>query len=520
MGILTEKTFIIGSGQCARNIADELLARGREVIIFAKQDIPSVGKTEIFSGAELLSCGGKVGNFEILLSRNGERFSRTVSDIVIAEDAVKKANFSLYGLRPSSRVISLSRLRDFLSDSANYPLNFSSVKKAVFLTGLPAESHPVILEDIMQSCLRLQSDFQIQTYVLTKNLKVAGKGLEALYRKTREAGAVYIKFTETLPEIREEKDAGVTIVFFDEVTGQKFSLRPDITVSDEIICPSDDLGAIAALFGLDRDRNGFIQSDNVHRLSVQTNRKGIFSAGGSRNIQSDDELLGDVGNAVISVLRPDAELSENKPEINSGRCARCLTCYRSCPYRAIEVCENGVHIMTQACERCGICAAECPGRAITIKGLAGDYISRQIAEGIPTKQEKFIPYLAAFCCGRSAAPARELALGMKYPLPRGLKIIEVPCAGAISYEHIFSAITHADGVLILTCHEGNCHSEYGNVYARKRAGRIMQMLSATGFEPERLLTKTLASNMGKEFAEIAGDFEKRIIAAGPNGLKN
>ncbi len=528
---MTEKILVIGDGQCARNITDELLAQGREVILLAKTDmaLTSVGKAELISDAELLSCRGTVGNFEIVLSptveTHGRASLRTVSEIIIAQDAVRKANFSLCGISPCSHVLSLSQLTEFLSDPANHPLNLSQVKKMVFLTGLSAESHPLILEDIMQSCLRLQSDFQIQTYILTKNLKVAANGLEALYRKSREAGSVYIKFTETLPEIRQQQDGSITIVFLDEVTGQKFSLRPDMTVSDETICPADNLGAIADLLGLDRDQNGFLQSDNVHRLSVLTNRKGILAAGGSRSIQSADEQLADAGNAVISTLKLHAELSENKPEINTARCARCLTCYRSCSYRAIEVHDHGVRIMPQACERCGVCAAECPGRAITIKGLTSDDIS---TEGIPdvgwvkptVVQEKFIPFIAAFCCSRSAARARDLALSMRHPLPQGLKIIEVPCAGTVSYEHIFSALNHADGVLILTCHEGNCHSEHGNIYARKRTERITQMLSSTGFETERLLVKTLASNMGKEFAEIAEDFQKRIIALGPSGLKN
>lgn len=275
MNILTEKTFIIGSGQCARNIAEELLARDKEVILLTKADmvLSSGAKAEIFSDAEWLSCTGTIGNFEISLSRNREKLFLSVSEIIIAEDAVRKANFSLCGIRPGSHVLSLSQLTEFLSDPANHPLNLSQVKKMVFLTGLSAESHPVILEEMMHSCLRLQSDFQIQTYILTKNLKVAGKGLEALYRKTRDAGTVYIKFTESLPEIREEQDGSITIVFLDEVTGQKFSLRPDMTVSDETICPSDNLGVIADLLGLDRDQKGFLQSDNVHRLSVLTNRK-------------------------------------------------------------------------------------------------------------------------------------------------------------------------------------------------------------------------------------------------------
>ncbi len=82
-------------------------------------------------------------------------------------------------------------------------------------------------------------------------------------------------------------------------------------------------------------------------------------------------------------------------------------------------------------------------------------------------------------------------------LPSGLKVIEVPCSGSISFDHLFAAFkNNADGVLVLTCHEGNCHSERGNSYARQTVDEITDRFSKIGFEKERILMQTLASNMG------------------------
>ncbi len=101
-----------------------------------------------------------------------------------------------------------------------------------------------------------------------------------------------------------------------------------------------------------------------------------------------------------------------------------------------------------------------------------------------------------------------------------LQIVEVPCAGSISREHLFSAFSKgADGVLVLTCHKGNCHSEYGNIYAHQRVDQLSENLSQIGFETERLVYKTLASNMGTEFAETVNAFEKAIFELGPSRLK-
>ena len=127
--------------------------------------------------------------------------------------------------------------------------------------------------------------------------------------------------------------------------------------------------------------------------------------------------------------------------------------------------------------------------------------------------------IVSFCCTRSAFRAEELAGHMGHELPSGLCVIELPCAGSISYDHVLSAFKKgADGIMVLTCHEGNCHSEKGNRYARQRADRIFEFLVQMGFEKERLNIKTIAANMAMEFSEFTGIFEKQIKALGPSKI--
>ena len=177
--------------------------------------------------------------------------------------------------------------------------------------------------------------------------------------------------------------------------------------------------------------------------------------------------------------------------------------------------------MPNACERCGICAAHCPRGAVRITDLEPGAISDLITIDTDMLSSKtFMPFIVAFCCRRSAAQARDLAICMGHRLPQGLKVVEVPCSGAVSYDHVFAALdNNADGVMVLTCHKGNCHSEHGNIYAEQSVEQIQEMFSRIGFEKERLLIQTLASNMGTEFARIADRFEETILELGPSRLK-
>jgi len=78
----------------------------------------------------------------------------------------------------------------------------------------------------------------------------------------------------------------------------------------------------------------------------------------------------------------------------------------------------------------------------------------------------------------------------------------------------------ADGVLVMTCHNGNCKSEQGNIFANMRVGDVHRMFEETGFENDRLKYVTLASNMGQDFSSAAIDMERKIKELGPSALRN
>jgi len=533
---LDAKTLILGNSREARKIAEELLEKDGDVIVGMPGGIGpaglfddlhaegKAGKLEILPVTRSFSCSGSVGRFSLTFNGNDKHVTRTVSSIVIADEVERKPNFSLYGVGASSGVASLSQVYEWIESGSKPAKKILLGKRIAFLTGLMEESNPVITEEIMRCALKLQLEFNCRTYIFTGNLKVAGNGLEDLYRQTKKAGAVYMKFTETIPDIQVEKDGNVTITYVDEIIRETFKLNPDVTVVDETLQVSALSRDLSNKLEIDTGPDGFIQSDNVHRATVFTNRKGIFVSGFSRGVQTKGDRQADVSSTALAVLnlyQQPLEEQAGKAEINfTGHCVGCLTCFRVCPYGAISL-DPKVVVDPQACEGCGICAAECPRFAIKINAPVGMAISDRIPEGEKsTDIGDFKPSITAFCCSRSAKGAGDLATCMGYDLPPGLKIVEVPCAGSISREHLFSAFKKgADGVLVLACHTGNCHSEYGNIYAHQRVDQITGVLSQLGFEPERLTYKTIASNMGTEFAETVSAFEKALFKLGPSRLK-
>ena len=528
---LEMKTLIIGSSPCSVYIAKELLESGNRIIIALNRNEASsaidefkaagIDPAHILTDTKILSCRGCADDFTILMGSGGKTISKKISGVVIAEEYERKPNFSTYGLKPAQDVLSLSFLTGAIIPENDAVKQIPQGGKIVFLTGLGYESNPVIAEEVMLASLKLQTDFNLQTYILTGNLKVAGNGLEKLYRETKTAGTVYFKFTDTSPRILQDNKGKVAIELIDGITRLNFRITPALTVVDEAISPSGYLKELAVIFGIHTGADGFLQSGNLHRTGIYTNRKGVFVAGPSRSVLNAAENITDSANAAILASGTGVTgIKDSKPtaEIRNGSCIRCLTCYRCCPYRAIDL-DIRPTVMPDACEGCGICFAECPRGAISLNLPDNRNAADEIRQAAGTIKSS--PIIIAFCCSRSACRAKELAVHTGHLLPENLKVVEVPCSGFVSMEYILSAFqNNAKGVLVLTCHAGNCHSEDGNIFARKRVEHLKEAFSHMNFEQERLEIKTLASNMGYEFAQIVCEFENTLKALGSGDLKN
>jgi heterodisulfide reductase subunit A len=217
---------------------------------------------------------------------------------------------------------------------------------------------------------------------------------------------------------------------------------------------------------------------------------------------------------VLAFLKDLDDEPRPKVTIDRGQCARCLTCHRMCPHLAIDIGEH-MSVVTEACQSCGICVAACPAEAIDMQGVhIGKEVYRQIQNPAPGDDApQRIPQVVVFGCARSAGQARALSRLAGHRHPKGVKFVELPCAGSISSHHLLGAFdAGADGVMLCTCHTDNCQSEVGNQVARKRAEAARELLQAAGVEAERLTIASVAANMGNELTFMIDAFVDRIKA--------
>ena len=167
------------------------------------------------------------------------------------------------------------------------------------MLGLAQDGNPLVLERVLKSVLAVENIDDTSAYVFAGDLKVAEDGLERLYLECRDKGTMYVKLNE-MPAVVQE-GGSLSITYDDPVLQRKVQLTPDMIVVEEAIGADEVNAALAEMLKINVGSMGFLQTDNVHRYPVSTNREGIFVVGGSRRVKKRYGALMDAENAAIRV---------------------------------------------------------------------------------------------------------------------------------------------------------------------------------------------------------------------------
>ena len=530
---LATDVLVVGAGMTGMKAASEIAANGYKVVLIdegaeagtaaaivdldgveqaafeaLRKTVDGSDRIEILSGTRMDGAAGMPGDFRVWLSGNDDIVEKSVGAIVVASELVACPMNEAFGLELSDTVISQSQLEAKLAEN---PAAFAG-KTVAFMLGLAQDGHPLVLERVLKSVLTMESLDDTSAYVFSGDLKVAEDGLERLYLECRDKGAMYVKLTE-MPAISQE-GGNLSITYDDPVLQRSVALSPDIIVVEEAIGADEVNAALAEMLKIDVGSMGFLQTDNVHRYPVATNREGIYVVGGSRRVKKRYGAIMDAENAALRVreLLGDGTVSvpANKAVLDTGKCTFCLTCFRCCPHGAIYwTADNKPVISKVACQGCGICASECPMDAIQIGEFNDADMIETVTQSATEKSDG--PTIVAFCCQNSGLEAAQMAADFGMPLPKGLKTVAVPCAGKVDIDYVMRALAEgADGVVVMACHNGNCKSEKGSLYASWRAASAQEKLEAIGVGKERVCFATTASNMGSDFSRILMEMEATL----------
>jgi coenzyme F420-reducing hydrogenase delta subunit/ferredoxin len=539
---VSSRVLVVGSGPVAHLAALELAKMGHEVLLCSQasniaghthlwgspegplvqagslvQDLKDDPRIEIMAPAEILDFQGSPGKFRARLTGNDkDTIHKEVGAVILSSEPSPVANFESWGLSASDRIKDLSWVESKLSSSGDDPfLSGDTVRKVVFLCGFTHHSNPFSQKRAVETATKLASEGKNMVIFLVDQLQVADYGLERLTHRAREAGVLFVRLTGIKPEIESGGDK-VTVSYDDQELGEKVTIFPDFLILEEAYKAPTETVHLAGILGVTADRSGFFQGENIYNQPIYTNRHGIWVVDSAKGPASLREGIEEAKSAAMDIHqflgKGGVVAADKRLLFDEAKCGKCLTCYRSCPHLAISYYEVRPVFHDLACKACGICAAACPMDAIQIAHFTDHEIIGEIenaAQNRPGQTKGDDISLVAFCCENSAFDSARMASLTGLPLPDGLQLVRVPCAGRVDLQYVLKALeSGADGVMIMGCHDESCKSVRGNRLAKKRTEIIGEALGDLSLGKERLLFESCAPGMGWEFSEIVTRAER------------
>ncbi len=155
------------------------------------------------------------------------------------------------------------------------------------------------------------------------------------------------------------------------------------------------------------------------------------------------------------------------------KCEGCQQCFIDCPYEAIYMKRVGpkeekASVIADKCAGCGICIASCNYSANEIDTVPHQKILEEVS------REK--PEILLFRCPFSAhVDAQD-----------GLKVVTVPCVGAVNTLWMKDFLQHAKGVMLVSCDGPDCYFREGVQWTEERYRRERRPKLLKSVEGERI----------------------------------
>ncbi len=283
--------------------------------------------------------------------------------------------------------------------------------------------------------------------------------------------------------------------------------------------------------------NGYCDS-NFICFPYETQRTGIYAAGGVRRSMTIEESMEDATGAALKAIQCIESVNRGVavhprsgdmtfPDFFFQRCTQCKRCTEECPFGALDDDEKGTpRLNPTRCRRCGTCMGACPERIIGFADYNIDSIGSMVKSiGVPSEDDFDEPpfRFLGLVCENDAYPALDIAGLNRLTYSADVRFIPVRCLGSVNVIWIKDALSQGmDGIFLLGCKHGDdyqCHFVKGSELADIRMKKIGDALASLALEEERVAQFQVAIDEYDKIPEIINTFVKSVEELGPNPFK-
>ncbi len=386
-----------GCGLCAQvcpvivpNLFDENLSARKVADRSFAQAVPTTYDIEIDSCIHCYECVAICDQFAIDFSQKEESIDVQFGGIVVATgwNIYKPGNqgaVGRYGFGVYENVIDQLLLERILAPNGptlghlQRPSDRKTPKRIVMIqcVGSRGEenahcSQVCCLLAVKNSKL-IKSEYpSAEIMVSYIDMRTAGKDYEEYYKRSREAGIIYINGkVGDIKEDPETKDLFLTME--DKNSGEVIEIRADLVVLSSATMASEGTNQIAKILKMEQSPEGFLKEFHSRLDPVDSRVAGIYLAGscqGPKSIGSSvNQAKGAASAAAIRINNGKYEIELIRAVVEKqDECSRCYRCVDACPYEAISIDKDGKIIVDMVlCKGCGTCNNVCRSQTIQLR---------------------------------------------------------------------------------------------------------------------------------------------------------
>jgi len=380
-----------------------------------------------------------------------------------------------------------------------------------------------------------------KAYIIYQHMRTPGM-TENFYKAVQQDPGVFL--TKGQVSQVAQNGAGLVVDADDTLLGQAIQIKADLVVLATGMVPAtkDDAVVNLAYRQGPAFRDNAIFDDyadsNYICFPYETQRTGIYAAGGVRRSMTTEEAMEDAAGAALKAIQCLESVNRGVavhprsgdltfPDFFFQRCTQCKRCTQECPFGALDDDERGTPKPNPTrCRRCGTCMGACPERIINFANYSIDSVSSMLkAIKVPSTDDFDEPPLRilGLICENDAYPALDIAALNRMSWNADVRFIPVRCLGSVNVIWIKDALSQGmDGVFLMGCKHGDdyqCHFVKGSELAEIRVKKIGEALSSLALELERVAQFQIAIDEYDKAPQVIQEFVEVIEGLGPNPFK-